>query len=316
MALSELHLHLDGSLRVQTAWELAQAYGLDLNAIHSEADMRRRLEAPADCTSLNEYLARFDIPLQLVKKAEALTRMTRELVEDLAAEGQTYAELRFAPSSSVGEGMTQAQAVEAVILGAEQGMQKCPGIRIGIILCCMRGANNRADSMETIRLTREYLGSIVCAADLAGAEALFPTRDFADIFAYAKRLGVPYTIHAGEADGPESVRAALEMGTMRIGHGILSIRDAELVKELARKGVTLETAVTSNCQTKAVASLAEHPIRRLFDAGVRVTLNTDNRTVSGTTLNKEIQLVKNAFGFTDEEIARMEQYAQEAAFLK
>ena len=124
------------------------------------------------------------------------------------------------------------------------------------------------------------------------------------------------TIHAGEAAGPESMRTALSFGTKRIGHGVAAIHDAELMQELIDQNVTLEVCVTSNYHTKVVPSIAEHPIRKLFDAGVRVTVNSDNMTASGTNLGKEIEILKNTFGFTEDELAKMMEYAWEARFLK
>ena len=150
---------------------------------------------------------------------------------------------------------------------------------------------------------------------MAGAEEVYDTGLFRSLFEEADRYGLKRTIHAGEAAGPDSMWKALEMGALRIGHGIAAIQDESLIKELVTQKTALEVCVTSNVQTKGVRSLEEHPVKRLYDAGVHVTLNTDNRTVSGTTLLKEIDLVKNTFGFTDEDIKRMEGYAAEAAFL-
>lgn len=311
----ELHLHMDGAVRPQTALELGKELGLDFGVTTVE-EMAAKLSVPADCPDLTDYLKTFEIPIALCRYPAALTRIAREVVEDQAKLGHSYVELRFAPMQSVGEQLTQAQAIEATVEGIRQGMAANPGIRAGLILCCMRGNDNHEANMETIRLTAQYLGDVVCAADLAGAEALFPTADYAPEFALARELGIPYTIHAGEADGPESIRAALAMGTKRIGHGIHAVEDDELVAQLAREGITLEICPTSNLQTHVVEDIHDYPLRKLFEAGVRVTLNTDNPTVSGTTLPREIALVKEALGFTDEEIALMQRYAKEAAFLK
>lgn len=311
----ELHLHMDGALRPQTALELGKALGLDFG-VSTVEEMAKKLTVPADCPDLTDYLKTFEIPVALCRYPDALTRIAREVVEDQALLGHTYVELRFAPQQSVSPLMDQAAAIEAAVAGIRQGMADHPGIRVGLILCCMRGADNHAANLETIRLTAKYLGDVVCAADLAGAEALFPTPDFAPEFALAKELGIPYTIHAGEADGPDSIRAALAMGAKRIGHGIHAVEDEELVAQLAREGVTLEICPTSNLQTHVVEDIHDYPLRKLFDAGVRVTLNTDNPTVSGTTLPREIALVQEALGFTDEEIALMQQHAREAAFLR
>lgn len=258
------------------------------------------------------------MPNRVLQTEAALERVAFELVEDMALEGLTYAEIRFAPQLSCEKGLSQEQVTEAVMAGVRRGMLSYPRIKIGLILCCMRGAgkDNLEKNEKTVDLAARYLGDVVCAVDLAGAEGLYDTALFESLFCRAAKAGVPYTIHSGEADGPGSVRSALAFGAKRIGHGVASARDLKLMEELAESGVALEVCVTSNVQSKAVPSLAEHPIRQLFDAGVRVTVNTDNRTVSGTTLVKEIELVKTAFGFTDEEIGKMETYAQEARFLR
>ena len=155
-----------------------------------------------------------------------------------------------------------------------------------------------------------------CAIDLAGAEALFPTSDYAGLFEQARAQQIPMTIHAGEAAGPESIRQALSFGTKRIGHGITAAGDPALVRQLAEAGVTLEVCPTSNVQTKGAVSLEQHPIRALFDAGVRVTVNSDNMTVSNIDLPREIALLKTHLGFTGEEIGTMQRYAREASFLR
>ena len=195
-------------------------------------------------------------------------------------------------------------------------MKEYPRIRVGLILCCMRGDTNQELNMQTVETAKKYLGSVVCAVDIAGAEGLFPTEMFAPVFAKVREYGLPMTIHAGEAAGPDSMRTALSYGTKRIGHGVAAIEDPELVKCLVEEGITLEVSVTSNYHTKVVDRLEDHPIRRLFDAGVRVTINSDNMTCSRTNVNKELDLMRTVFGFTEEEIEKMEEYAWEARFLK
>ena len=196
-------------------------------------------------------------------------------------------------------------------------METYPAFRCGLILCCMRGSGNMAANEETLRLVRKHLpGGVVCAIDLAGAEALFPTSDYAGLFEQARAQQIPMTIHAGEAAGPESIRQALSFGTKRIGHGITAAGDPALVRQLAEAGVTLEVCPTSNVQTKGAVSLEQHPIRALFDAGVRVTVNSDNMTVSNIDLPREIALLKTHLGFTGEEIGTMQRYAREASFLR
>lgn len=311
----DLHVHLDGSLRPDTVWELAKEQGISLPA-DSREELTALLQAPEECGSLTEYLERFELPLRVLQRPEALERVTLELVEDLAAQGLDYAEIRFAPQLSVREGLTQAQVVEAALRGLNRGLQACPEIKAGLILCCMRGADNRMENDETLETAKQYVGRGVLAVDLAGAEALFPTADYAGLFQKAREAGLAYTIHAGEADGPESIRRALEFGARRLGHGVRAIEDDSLIEQIIREGITLEVCPISNLHTKLAADRYSHPIRKLFDRGVRVTVNTDNMTVSNTTLEREYEFLRDCYGFTREEIARMNQYAREAAFLK
>lgn len=313
--LTELHLHLDGSLRPETVWELAKDQGICLPAKTLE-EVRFQMEVPENCRTLEEYLKRFDLPLMVLQKADALERVTFELTEDLAKEGVTYAEIRFAPQLSVNSGLTQNEVVEAVIRGAKRGMNVYPQIRIGLILCCMRGNANEKWNMQTIETAGKYLGDVVCAVDLAGAESLFPTKNFKTVFDKAREYGIPMTIHAGEADGPDSIRTALGFGARRIGHGVACIKDPELIRQLVSQQIILEVCVTSNYQTKVVSAIDRHPIRQLFDAGVHVTVNSDNMTCSRTDVLREIKILNDVFGFTDKEIDKLQEYAWEGRFLK
>ncbi len=313
--VTELHLHLDGSLRPETVWELAKEQGIRLPAESAE-EVKYKMEVPEDCRTLEEYLERFDLPLLVLQRADAIERVTYELVEDLAKEGVDYAEIRFAPQLSVNGGLTQDEVVEAAIRGAERGMKTYPEIRVGLILCCMRGADNEALNMQTVETAKKYLGPVVCAVDIAGAEGLFPTENFAPVFAKVREYGIPMTIHAGEAAGPDSMKKAPSFGTKRIGHGVAAINDPELIRRLIDENVTLEVCVTSNYHTKVVPAIEMHPIHKLLDEGVHVTVNSDNRTCSRTTLQKEKEVLKEQLGFSDEEIEKMQEYAWEARFLK
>lgn len=313
----ELHVHLDGSLRPSTIWELAQKTKGEKPAKDLE-ELTRLMEAPVPCLSLSQYLSRFELPLRYLQTPQALERVAFEQVEDLAAEGITYGEIRFAPQLSVLGGLSQEAVTEAVMAGVKKGMETYPSIRAGLLLCCLRGddAGMYEKNMETIRLGAKWKdGGIVCGVDLAGAEELYDTGLFGDLFREADRFGLKKTIHAGEASGPDSIWKALDLGALRIGHGIRAIEDSSLVEELAKKKIPLEVCITSNVQTKAVPSLEDHPIEKLFRRGVHVTLNTDNRTVSRTTLRKERELARSEFGFTQEDLQTMDRYAAEGAFL-
>ena len=183
-----------------------------------------------------------------------------------------------------------------------------------LILCCMRGTDNHEANLETVKLAKDYIGKGVCCIDIAGAEALFPTENFGDLFALAREEGTPFTIHAGEADGPKSVWKALEYGTKRLGHGVRSLEDPKLIEKIVAEGITLEVCPTSNIHTCMFPSIEEYPLRKLMDAGVKVTINTDNMTVSNINLAKEYGKLIAAFDLTDEEIKGFAKNAVNACF--
>lgn len=305
--LIDLHLHLDGSISVPMARRLAELDGRVLD--EDDASLGRRLSVTYDCRDLNEYLQKFDFTANLLETREQLSECMYLLQEELVQLGYLYAEIRFAPQRHGARGLSQREAVEAVLEGLGRSC-----FEAGVILCCMRGDDTREANLETVRLASEYLGRGVVALDLAGAEALFPTKDFADVFAYARELGVPFTIHAGEADGPESVRAALEFGASRIGHGIRSIEDDSLVELLARDGVPLEMCPTSELQTSAIDDYAKFPLRQLIERGVNVTVNADNMGVSVTDVRRELLLLAGIFELTDADVQKLLVNAARAAF--
>ncbi len=310
----DLHLHLDGSLRPSTVWELAKEQKITLTAASKE-ELTSLLQVPEDCQSLNEYLKCFDLPLLVLQEPEALERVTFELIEDLAFEGVTYAEIRFAPQLSIKDGMTIEEAVKAAIQGLKKGLACYKTIQAGLILCYMRGAENQTLNEETLMAAKKYYGKEVLAVDLAGAEALFPTGNYKELFRETKKAGIPFTIHAGEADGADSVRKAIEFGAKRIGHGIRAIEDQSLVQQIIKEKIVLEVCPISNFHTKLATEISRYPIRELYEQGVRITINTDNRTVSNTSLDREYTFIKEYYNFTGQEIAQLNEYAKEAAFL-
>ena len=305
--LIDLHLHLDGSLSLESVRELARMQNIEVEA--DDEKLLKLLQVGPDCKDLNEYLEKFAFPCSLLQKPEAITRSVENLRRELKEQGLLYAEIRFAPQLHLLQGLTQRQVVQAAVDGLKE-----EGVKANLILCCMRGDRNREENLETIRLTAEFLGKGVCAADLAGAEALFTTEMFVDIFALARELGIPYTIHAGEAAGPESVYKALEFGARRLGHGVRSVEDVALLKRLARDGITLELCPTSNLNTNIFNSIEEYPLPSLMEAGVRVTVNTDNITVSGVSLQSEWEKVVKTFGLDRDQILQLQKNAAEAVF--
>ena len=302
-ALMDLHLHLDGSLSLDSVKGLAALQ--DIKIPDDDKELLEKLQVSEGCRDLNEYLEKFDFPCSLMQTPIGITTAVRNLEAELAAQGLIYAEIRFAPQLHLQKGMTQSEVVAAAVKGMGQSELKST-----LILCCMRGKDNHAANLETVRVAKDFLGKGVGAIDLAGAEALFPTADFEDLFVLAKELGIPYTIHAGEADGPESVYKALEFGAKRIGHGVRSLEDRALVQRLAAEGVTLELCPTSNLNTSIFESYEAYPLRKLMAAGVKVTINTDNMTVSDTTVAAE----QKHLNLAKEEMYLLAKNAVEAAF--
>ncbi len=300
----DLHVHLDGSLSFDMARELANIQGME---IKSEKELKKLMVAPKDCRDLNDYLTKFDYPLKLLQTEKAITYSVYELLKIQKLQGLVYSEIRFAPQLHTRKGLSQEQIVAAALRGTQ-------GFSCGLILCCMRGANNQAMNLETLEAAEKYMGKGVVALDLAGAEALFPTENFEELFRKAGKKGIPFTIHAGEAAGPESIWKALEFGASRIGHGVRCLEDKVLVQRLAQDQIPLELCPTSNMNTKVFDNITRYPIMRFLDEGIKVTINTDNMTVSNTTLRKEFQLVSDTFRLNKTEIERLMKNAAESIF--
>lgn len=309
----DLHLHLDGSLSADTIQKLAVREKVALPADTAEG-LRSCLTVETGCESLNEYLKCFDLPLAVLQTEENLSLAAYDLGRELAQKGLRYAEIRFAPQLHGKKGITQEEAVRAVLAGFGKAEEESEACCLRAILCCMRGADVHEANMETVETASRYMGRGVVAVDLAGAEALYPTGDFAEEFRYARSLEVPFTIHAGEAAGPESIWKALEFGAVRIGHGVRAAEDQELMKELVRRGTALEMCPTSNLQTKAVRSLSEYPLREYLSRGINVTVNSDNMTVSDTWAGNEFALLSREYGLTEEEAGKLLENARKAAF--
>ncbi len=309
----DLHLHFDGSLLPRTVLELAQEQGILLPAKEPD-ELKLFLTAPENCESLNEYLEKFDLPLKVLQTREAIRKAMYILVSSLKEQGMLYAEIRFAPQLHTKKGLTQERVVQAALLGMQEALAGS-FFRCKLILCCMRGADNREENLLTVRTAAAFLGRGVAALDLAGAEALYPTEEFAEVFSLARELGVPFTIHAGEADGPESIEAALSFGASRIGHGVRSAEKPELLERLREQRIPLEMCPSSNVQTKAVPALSQHPVLEFLRQGLCVTVNTDNMTVSDTTIEKEFGLLSRELGMTAEERKKLLLNAADAAFL-
>ena len=303
----DLHLHLDGAISIDSAKKLADLQNIDIP--NDDKELANLIQVADDCSDLNEFLERFAFPCSLLQTKEGIKMAVLNLANELKNAGVMYAEVRYAPQLLCEKGLSQ----DDVVLASIEAAKEAP-IKINLILCCMRGTGNNEANMETARLALKYLNQGVVAIDLAGAEALFPTTDYADIFAFARDSKLPITLHAGEADGPNSVRKALEFGAVRIGHGVRSLEDLELVNELKLKQIPLEICPTSNINTAIFSKIEDYPIRKLLDAGLFITINTDDPAIEATDIKCEYSKLINAFNFNKEEIKTFLTNAAKASF--
>lgn len=313
----ELHLHLDGSLRINTVYELLKEQKIEEN-VKNIKDLENRMRVPENCEGLVEYLKRFQLPLKVLQDPQSIERVSYELVEDLSKQGMQYSEIRFAPQLSTLNGCSQLEITKAAISGIQKAEKDLKNIKCGLILCMMRNKDNYELNTETINVTEKLLGDTVCAIDLAGAESLYPTKMFIPLYNQAKERKIPMTIHAGEVEDKESLEDAINLGVKRIGHGILSSRYPDIISKLIDNDITLEVCVTSNYHTKALGmnKVSEHPIKYLFDKGVKIALSTDNSTASNTNLENEFKLIKQIFNFNDKDLDKIREYSKQASFLK
>ncbi|HEV2150605.1 MAG TPA: adenosine deaminase, partial [Longimicrobiaceae bacterium] len=309
---AELHVHLDGSLRPETMLELAAEYGKKMPA--QDPDRLRDYMHVQDARNLVEYLERFEITLSVMQTADALERIAYELAEDLARENVRYAEIRYSPILNSREGLPLTEAVEAPLRGLRQAEEDF-GIRTAIIICGIRNMEP-ATSRDLADLTVAYKDRGVVAFDLAGAEYNYPAKKHKDAFFTVINKNMAATIHAGEAYGPESIHQALHYcKAHRIGHGTRLFEDPDLMQYVKDFRVPIEICLTSNVQTRAVRSFAEHPLRLYYDEGIVLSLNTDNRLMSATTVTEEYWRAHQHLGFTWEELTDIALMSFDSSFL-
>ncbi|WP_405586666.1 adenosine deaminase [Streptomyces sp. NBC_01190] len=323
-----LHDHLDGGLRPGTIVDIARATGYDGLPETDPAGLGTWFREAADSGSLERYLETFAHTCAVMQTREALVRVAAECAEDLAADGVVYAEIRYAPEQHLEGGLSLPEVVEAVNEGFREGERRAREdgnrIRVGALLTAMRHA---ARSLEIAELANAYRDAGVVGFDIAGAEAGYPPTRHLDAFEYLKRENNHFTIHAGEAFGLPSIWQALQWcGADRLGHGVRIIDDIErgpggqvtlgrLASYVRDKRVPLEMCPTSNLQTGAAASYAEHPIGLLRRLHFRVTVNTDNRLMSGTTMSAEFGHLVEAFGYTFDDMQWFTVNAMKSAFI-
>lgn len=305
----DLHLHIDGSARPETVYELARKYNIEPECHRTLEEIRQSMMIP-DGQYDPDFLT-FEPPIRIMQYEEGLYRITKELVERLDEEGLVYAELRFAPQYHTQQGLSQKQVVEAVLSGLQDGLKHAHQLKAQMILCAMNHcdpAQNHVENLETVYLVKEFLHQGVCALDLAGYEERMP--EYKDLFDLAHQLNIPCTTHS-----EFTVKDALPYNTTRIGHGYQTALIEELTEEVIQKGITLEMCPDSSLSYEYGLSGDEtHPLAVLYKKGAKVTINTDNLTVLDTSLEKEYELVRQ-MGLSDHDIIRMNNYAIEASFL-
>ncbi|HEX7050597.1 MAG TPA: adenosine deaminase [Longimicrobiales bacterium] len=309
---TDLHAHLDGSLRPETMIELARAQDKPLPAWDPEA-LRDHMHV-RDARNLVDYLTRFDITLSVMQTEDALERIAFELAEDAARENVRYLEVRYCPLLNTREGLSLSETVDATLRGLLRAEREF-GIRTGVIICGLRNMGPET-SRELAELTVAYKGRGVVAFDLAGAEHGYPAKAHIDAFHTVIEHDMAVTIHAGEAYGPASIRQAVhDCHANRIGHGTRLFEDPDLMQYMNDFRIPLEINLTSNVQTRAVPDFDTHPLRLYYDEGLVVTLNTDNRLMSATTVTEEYWRAHRHLGFTLEELGDIAIMGFESAFL-
>lgn len=291
---TDLHVHLDGSLRLETIIELAKERRIELPST-DPAVLRKVMHLGENCGSLVEYLKAFDITLRVLQSKDNLFRVAYELAEDAARENVRYMEVRYAPMLHTREGLKLTSVVEAVLSGLRAAQDEF-GIESNVILCGIRNVSPES-SLEMAELAVAYKGRGVVGFDLAGAEYDHPAKHHRRAFQLVRDNNINVTIHAGEAYGPESIAQAIHVcGAHRIGHGCRLREDGDLLHYVNDHRMPLECCPSSNVQTGAVTNLASHPLKFYFNLGLRVTVNTDNRLITDTSVSKELWICHKEMG--------------------
>lgn len=305
----DLHLHLDGSLDERDFLYLLNKEGLEI-----PSSFPKCINVPKGCTSLEEYLTRFDLSCSLMQTRENLRYVTRSLVNRLYQLGYIYAEIRFASLLHTKGGLSQVEVINAVLEGLKEGLIGKSGINCNLIVCLMKNASME-ENKKTIEAVLEINSPKIVAIDLAGPEAYRPTSDFKDLFKMAKDHDLNITIHAGEACGNESILEAVEVGAKRIGHGVHLSFDKNTIKIMKEKKIAFEFCPTSNLQTTSLPNYESVPLLSFKKKGIKVSINSDNMTVSHTNVIEEFKHLKNVFNLSEEDIKYYIENAIDMAFI-
>ncbi len=306
----ELHCHLDGSIPLSVIKGLCQKEKIAIPG--SEKAFRKLVEADENCKSLCEYLEAFKLPLSCLATEESFYEAAYGEALEASKEGVLYQELRFSPLLSEKPGLSSESIIEAAIEGLVRAKAEC-GIHVELLLCGMRHFTE-AQNFRILELTKKYLSWGVCGADLAGDEAAFANEKFLSYFKRASAMDIPFTVHAGECRRAKNIEIAVLEGARRIGHGIAMSGNEQLLEILCKKNIGVELCPNSNVQTKAVSSWQDYPFREFLERGIKISINTDNRTVTNTTITNELNVLKEKFALTIEEAAAIMKQAMETSF--
>ena len=310
---TDLHCHLDGSLRLKTILDLAEQQKIRLPA-DDEEGLAKAIHQGEVCKNLEDYLVAFDITLSVLQTEEALYRVAYELALDAAEENVRYLEVRYSPALHQQKNLKMTTVIDAVLEGLRVAKRET-GIKCGVIVCGIRHINPQT-SIRLAELSVAYKNRGVTGFDLAGAEVNFPAKDHKEAFQLILKNNVNCTAHAGEAYGPESIAQAIHyLGAHRIGHGTRLREDGDLLNYVNDHRIPLEVCLSSNVQTGAVPSLASHPLKFYFDYGLRVTINTDNRLITDTNVTKELWLAHSQLGMGLEDLTTLIVSGFKSAFL-
>lgn len=293
LAKAELHCHLDGSVSMGILKQICREQKINLPP---DDELQEMITVSKSCKTLNEYLSKFKLFGIALKEKEALKAAAIDLISQAADENVIYIEARFAPILSATEKFSEEEAIDAVLEGLEFGKNKF-GVEYGLLLCCLRGRNEE-ENLKVINLAEKYKNKKVCGVDLAGNESKYPNEMYEKIFKLAKEKDLNITIHSGECGNAENIISAIKMGAKRVGHGLALANNKKMLDNFSSFNVALEMCPISNIQTGAVENWRHYPIKDFIEKGISVCVNTDNRTVSGTSLSQEFLMLSKQVGFS------------------
>ncbi|MGM0378317.1 MAG: adenosine deaminase [Bacillota bacterium] len=308
----DLHSHLDGSIDPKTIFELSKKDNIKIPT-DSFDSFKEYVKVSNDCDSLKTYLKKFIYPINIMQTKTNLEKVSYEYVLNLSNDNIKYAEVRFAPFLHTKNNLKIEEIISSVIKGLKRGYDDT-GITVNIIICAMRSMSNKK-ALVLFEKAKKFLGYGVVGVDLAGNEQDYPPEIYTEAFKKAKKIGYNITIHAGETGKYKNIETAInKLNASRIGHGISAIKSQKTIDLIKEKNITLEICPTSNIQTKAIESYKNHPFYDFYKKGVNVVLNTDNSTVSNTTMNKEYEIMVNTFNLKKEDLMNIHKNSIKSSF--